>query len=170
MPIRRNIVMSASCCVHFFCSQTCPAEAGTAPDPWRYVVVYLSFKVEPPWIRFYFLVELSCSWEPSWTILALCQATFTCCLVCQFYLAHATPWQQQASAPPEAQKSTWHPTSAPHHTAGTPEDKQFYSFGTRSYKNSHYCFSLHTSVTKLFQDCSFTSVLTMHSIIHHEDR
>lgn len=79
MPIRRNVMVSASCCVHIFCSQTCPAEAGTAPDPWRSAVVYLSFKVEPPWIRFYFFggqVELSCSWEPSWTILALCQATF----------------------------------------------------------------------------------------------
>lgn len=81
-------------------------------------------------------VKLLCSLKRSWTILASWASTLTCCQICQFYLAHATPWQQQASAPPEAQKSTWHPTSAPHHTAETPEDKQFYNYCTRSYKNS----------------------------------
>lgn len=36
MPIRHNITMSASCCVApLFCSQTCPVEAGSAPEPWR---------------------------------------------------------------------------------------------------------------------------------------
>lgn len=37
------------------------------------------------------------------------------------YLARATPSQQQASAPPEVQMRTWHPTSAPRHKAATPD-------------------------------------------------
>lgn len=40
------------------------------------------------------------------------------------YLAHVTPWRQQAFAPPEVLTRTWRPTSAPRHTSATPDRVQ----------------------------------------------
>lgn len=60
------------------------------------------------------------------------------------YLAHATPLQRRASAPPEAQKWTWNPTSAPRHRAATPDRwKHASTFNTKINPSSYHYVNIH---------------------------